>query len=205
MNLPNKLTISRIILVPVFMLLIIPIPEWVVDSSLLSFAHSQLEAINFFIKSYGNYIAGILFLIAASTDWMDGYIARKRKQVTNFGKFLDPIADKLLVTAALVALVERNDLSSWAAIIIIAREFIITALRLVAASEGIVIAASKWGKIKTVTQIIAILATLVRSYLVDVLLGFPIDKILMLIAVIATIYSAYDYIVKNAHVIKQDM
>ncbi|GAE89211.1 CDP-diacylglycerol--glycerol-3-phosphate 3-phosphatidyltransferase [Acetivibrio straminisolvens] len=204
MNLPNKLTISRIILVPVFMLLIIPIPEWIVNSSLLSFAHSQLKDINFFIENYGNYIAAMLFFIAASTDGLDGYIARKRKQVTNFGKFLDPIADKLLVTAALIALVERNDLSSWVAIIIIAREFIITGLRLVAASEGIVIAASKWGKIKTVTQIIAILAALVRGYLVDVLLGFPIDKILILLAVIATIYSAYEYIVKNAHVINQD-
>jgi CDP-diacylglycerol--glycerol-3-phosphate 3-phosphatidyltransferase len=186
------------------MLLIIPIPEWIVNSSLLSFAHSQLKDINFFIENYGNYIAAMLFFIAASTDGLDGYIARKRKQVTNFGKFLDPIADKLLVTAALIALVERNDLSSWVAIIIIAREFIITGLRLVAASEGIVIAASKWGKIKTVTQIIAILAALVRGYLVDVLLGFPIDKILILLAVIATIYSAYEYIVKNAHVINQD-
>jgi len=91
-------------------------------------------------------MAAVLFFIAASTDGLDGYIARKRKQVTNFGKFLDPIADKLLVTAALVALVERGDLSSWAAIVIIAREFIITGLRLVAAGEGIVIAASKWEK-----------------------------------------------------------
>ncbi|HHV29307.1 CDP-diacylglycerol--glycerol-3-phosphate 3-phosphatidyltransferase [Acetivibrio mesophilus] len=204
MNLPNKLTISRIILVPVFMLLIIPIPDWIVDSSFLSFAHSQLEDINYFIKNYGNYIAAMLFFVAASTDGLDGYIARKRKQVTNFGKFLDPIADKLLVTAALIALVERNDLSSWVAIIIIGREFIITGLRLVAASEGIVIAASKWGKIKTVTQIIAILAALVRGYLVEALHGIPIDKFLMLIAVVTTIYSAYDYIIKNAHVINQD-
>jgi len=146
MNLPNKLTLSRIILVPVFMLLIIPIPEWIVNSNFLAFAHSQLENVNFFIKNYGNYMAAVLFFIAASTDGLDGYIARKRKQVTNFGKFWTHIADKLLVTAALVALVERGDLSSWAAIVIIAREFIITGLRLVAAGEGIVIAASKWGK-----------------------------------------------------------
>lgn len=204
MNLPNKLTISRIILVPVFMLLIIPIPDWIVDSSLLSFAHSQVEAVNYFIKNYGNYIAAMLFFIAASTDGLDGYIARKRKQVTNFGKFLDPIADKLLVTAALIALVERNDLSSWVAIIIIGREFIITGLRLVAASEGIVIAASKWGKIKTVTQIIAILAVLVRGYLVELLFGIPVDRFLMLIAVVATIYSAYEYIIKNIHVINHN-
>lgn len=201
MNLPNKLTLSRIFLVPVFMLIIIPIPQWTVDSSFLSFIHPQLEAINHFIINYGNYIAALLFFIAASTDGLDGYIARKRKQVTRFGKFLDPIADKLLVTAALIALVERNELSSWAAIVIIGREFIITGLRLVAASEGIVISASKWGKIKTVTQIVAILAVLIRDYLMTLLFNIPIDRFLMFIAVVATVYSAYEYIIKNADVI----
>ena len=200
MNLPNKLTISRILLVPVFLLIIVPIPEWIINSSLLSFMSSQLEAVNNFIINYGNYIAAFLFFIAASTDGLDGYIARKRKQVTRFGKFLDPIADKLLVTAALVALVERNELSSWVAVIIIGREFMITGLRLVAASDGIVIAASKWGKIKTVTQIVAILAVLMKYY-VHMLFGFPLEMFLMFIAIVATIYSAYDYIVKNAHVI----
>jgi len=200
MNLPNKLTISRILLVPVFLLIIVPIPEWIINSSLLSFMSSQLEAVNNFIINYGNYIAAFLFFIAASTDGLDGYIARKRKQVTRFGKFLDPIADKLLVTAALVALVERNELSSWVAVIIIGREFMITGLRLVAASDGIVIAASKWGKIKTVTQIIAILAVLMKYY-VHMLFGFPLEMYLMFIAIVTTIYSAYDYIVKNAHVI----
>ena len=121
MNLPNKLTISRILLVPVFLLIIVPIPEWIINSSLLSFMSFQLEAVNNFIINYGNYIATFLFFVAASTDGLDGYIARKRKQVTRFGKFLDPIADKLLVAAALIALVERNELSSWVAVIIIGR------------------------------------------------------------------------------------
>lgn len=200
MNLPNKLTISRILLVPVFLLIIVPIPEWIINSSLLSFMSSQLEAVNNFIINYGNYIAAFLFFVAASTDGLDGYIARKRKQVTRFGKFLDPIADKLLVAAALIALVERNELSSWVAVIIIGREFMITGLRLVAASDGIVIAASKWGKIKTVTQIVAILAVLMKYY-VHMLFGFPLERYLMFIAIVVTIYSAYDYIVKNAHVI----
>jgi CDP-diacylglycerol--glycerol-3-phosphate 3-phosphatidyltransferase len=200
MNLPNKLTISRILLVPVFLLIIVPIPEWIINSSMLSFMSSQLEAVNNFIINYGNYIAAFLFFVAASTDGLDGYIARKRKQVTRFGKFLDPIADKLLVTAALIALVERRELSSWVAVIIIGREFMITGLRLVAASDGIVIAASKWGKIKTVTQIVAILAVLMKYY-VHMLFGFPLEMFLMFIAIVATIYSAYDYIVKNAHVI----
>ncbi|HOQ37823.1 MAG TPA: CDP-diacylglycerol--glycerol-3-phosphate 3-phosphatidyltransferase [Acetivibrio sp.] len=200
MNLPNKLTISRILLVPIFLLIIVPIPDWIINSSFLSFMSPQLEAVNHFIKNYGNYIAAFLFFVAASTDGLDGYIARKRKQVTRFGKFLDPIADKLLVAAALIALVERDELSTWAAVIIIGREFMITGLRLVAASDGIVIAASKWGKIKTVTQIIAILAVLMKYY-VNKLFGFPLEMYLMFIAIVATIYSAYDYIVKNAAVI----
>jgi CDP-diacylglycerol--glycerol-3-phosphate 3-phosphatidyltransferase len=204
MNLPNKLTILRILLVPIFMLIIVPIPEWMVDSSILAFINPQLNAINNFIYNYGNYVAALIFIIASSTDALDGYIARKTKQITNFGKFLDPIADKLLVSAALISLVERGDLSTWVAVIIIGREFIITGLRLVAASEGIVIAASSWGKIKTITQMIAIVAMLFRNYPIRWLLNFPFDGIMMFIAVIATIYSAYDYIVKNAHVINHN-
>ena len=201
MNLPNKLTILRILLVPVFMLIIVPIPQWIVDSSILDFISPQLTAINNFINNYGNYVAALVFIIASSTDALDGYIARKTKQITNFGKFLDPIADKLLVSAALIALVERGDLSTWVAVIIIGREFIITGLRLVAASEGIVIAASSWGKIKTITQMVAIIAMLFKNYPIRWLLDFPFDGIIMFLAVIATIYSAYDYIVKNAKVI----
>lgn len=201
MNLPNKLTLSRIFMVPIFMLLIIPIPEWIFEVNFLSFAHSYLRTINGYIWSYGNYLAALFFLIAASTDGLDGYIARKRKQVTKFGKFLDPIADKLLITAALIALVERNNVTSWVATVIIGREFIITGLRLVAASDGIVIAASKWGKVKTITQIVAILTTLLKNYPLSLWVDFPLDRYLMFIAVIATIYSAYDYIMKNSNVI----
>lgn len=201
MNLPNKLTILRILLVPIFMLIIVPIPQWIVESSFLSFMYPQLSAINNFIYNYGNYVAALLFIIASSTDALDGYIARKTKQITKFGKFLDPIADKLLVSAALIALVERGDLSTWVAVIIIGREFIITGLRLVAASEGIVIAASSWGKIKTITQMIAIVAMLFKNYPIKWLFDFPFDGVIMFLAVIATIYSAYDYIMKNANVI----
>jgi CDP-diacylglycerol--glycerol-3-phosphate 3-phosphatidyltransferase len=168
---------------------------------MLGFAHPHLKTINEYIWDYGNYLAALLFLIASSTDGLDGYIARKRKQVTRFGKFLDPIADKLLITAALVALVERNNVTSWAATVIIGREFIITGLRLVAASDGIVIAASKWGKIKTISQIVAILAALLKNYPISLWVDFPLDRYLMFIAVVATVYSAYDYIIKNANVI----
>lgn len=201
MNLPNKLTILRILLIPIFMLIIVPIPQWMVDASILSFISPQLTAVNNFINNYGNYVAALIFIIASSTDALDGYIARKTKQITKFGKFLDPIADKLLVTAALIALVERGDLSTWVAVIIIGREFMITGLRLVAASEGIVIAASSWGKIKTITQMIAIIAMLFKNYPIRWLFDFPFDGVIMFLAVIATIYSAYDYIVKNGKVI----
>lgn len=164
MNLANKITILRIILVPVFLFFIaIKIP-------------------------YGTQLATLVFIIAALTDTLDGYIARSRNQVTKFGKFLDPLADKLIVTAALISLVELEQLSTWLVMIIIAREFAITGLRAVAASEGIVIAASNWGKAKTVTQIIAIIAAL---------MNIPYNNILIILAVVITIISGIDYIYKN--------
>ncbi|MCX7749774.1 MAG: CDP-diacylglycerol--glycerol-3-phosphate 3-phosphatidyltransferase [Clostridia bacterium] len=198
LNLPNKITLSRILLVPIFMLFILPIPAWVVNSDILSFMREQLTAINEFIQKTGNYVAAFIFIIAASTDGVDGYIARKRKQVTNIGKFLDPIADKLLVTAALIALVQRGDAAGWAGMVIIGREFIVTGLRLVAAGEGIVIAASNWGKIKTITQMVAIIASLFKFD------AFHFDRYAMLVAVIVTVYSGYDYIKKNVHVMGQE-
>jgi|SRR3989339_2217925 len=201
MNLPNKITLSRIFLVPIFMLFVVPLPTWILNNELLNFLHPQIVAINNFINLRGNYIAAVFFIIAASTDGVDGYIARKTKQVTRFGKFLDPIADKLLVTAALIALVERSEVTAWAAMIIIGREFIVTGLRLVAAGEGIVISASIWGKIKTVTQMVAIGASLVKNYPISFFVNFAFDRYFMLVAVIITIYSGYDYIVKNIKII----
>ena len=201
MNLPNKITLSRIFLVPVFMLFIIPYPDWVLDSSLLRFIHPQLLSINQFIIHYGNYIAAAIFVIAASTDGVDGYIARKRKEVTKFGKFIDPIADKLLVTAALIALVQRNEVTGWAAMVIIGREFIVTGSRLVAAGEGVVISASNWGKIKTITQMIAIVASLTKNFPLSLITPFEFDRYFMLAAVLITIYSGYDYIAKNSKII----
>lgn len=176
MNLANKITMLRIFLVPIFM---------------------------FFLLTkfpYGVYISVGIFIIAAITDGLDGYVARKWKQVTNFGKFIDPLADKLLVTAALISLVELNQLSSWVAMIIITREFIVTSLRVVAISEGVIIAASMWGKIKTVTQIIAIILMLMNDFAFQ-LLGFSVGQIAMLVAVVFTVFSGVDYLVKNWEVI----
>jgi CDP-diacylglycerol--glycerol-3-phosphate 3-phosphatidyltransferase len=150
---------------------------------------------------YGMYIAAGIFTIAAITDTLDGYIARSRNQVTKFGKFVDPLADKLLVTAALVCLVQMGKLPAWIVVVIISREYTISILRAVAASEGIVIAASWWGKLKTITQIIAIVAILLNNYPFS-LIGFPFSTIMLWVAVILTIVSGVDYLYLNRQVIK---
>lgn len=195
MNLANKLTIMRIFLVPVFLIFI---------------AVKDIP--------YGTVIATVIFVIAALTDKLDGYIARSRNQITNFGKFMDPLADKLLVTTALICLVEFHIIPSWAAIIIIAREFSVTGLRTVAASDGVVIAASWWGKLKTVFQIIAIILLLLKVnieyqpelantiYNNGFLKGFfgIVPDVFLYIAVIITIISGLDYFIKNKSAIKID-
>ncbi|AKA69891.1 CDP-diacylglycerol--glycerol-3-phosphate 3-phosphatidyltransferase [Clostridium scatologenes] len=194
MNLANKLTILRILLIPFFLIFI------------------TIKGV-----PYGKLIAIAIFVIASITDKLDGYIARSRNQVTRFGKFMDPLADKLLVTAALISLVEYRIIPNWVATIIIAREFAVTGLRTVAAAEGIVIAASKWGKAKTVTQIIAIVLALVNLNYNHVSLGivrrfinYPhkflniTTDVAMGIAVIITIISGVDYFVKNKEVMRSD-
>lgn len=191
MNLANKLTILRMFLVPVFLVFM------------------AVKGI-----PYGSIIATIVFILASLTDKLDGYIARSRNQITNFGKFMDPLADKLLVTSALVSLVELQLLPAWAAMVIIAREFAVSGLRTVAASEGIVIAASNWGKAKTVIQIVAIILLLIKANLQAPSLaglskiGFFSDflrvvpNFVMLLAVLITIISGVDYFIKNKSVIK---
>ena len=192
MNLANKLTMIRIFLVPVF-LVFITVKE----------------------IPYGSIIATIVFVIASLTDQLDGHIARSRNLVTDFGKFMDPLADKLLVTAALVSLVELKLVAGWAVVVILAREFAVSGLRTLAASDGIVIAASWWGKIKTVTQMIAILLLLLKvnintsasaiSFVNNnsFLKGFftYVPETIMFIAVLITIVSGIDYFIKNKHVI----
>jgi len=182
MNLANKLTMMRIFLVPIFLLFI---------------AAKGIP--------YGRELATVIFIIASLTDKLDGYIARSRNQITNFGKFMDPLADKLLVTAALVSLVELQIVYGWVAMIIIAREFAVSGLRTVAASDGKVIAASKWGKLKTVIQIVAIIVALIKSSLVQVNPSLnTLATVLMAAAVIITIISGVDYFVKNKGTIRVD-
>ena len=153
--------------------------------------------------TYSELIATLIFILAASTDGLDGYIARKRKLVTNLGKFLDPLADKLLITAVLISLVERGSVEAWMAIVIISREFAVTGLRLVAAAEGEVIAASKLGKLKTIVQIVAICAVMLNNFPFGVL-DIPFAQIAMWVAVVITIYSGIDYFIKNKNVIEYE-
>lgn len=179
MNLSNRLTLIRIVLVPFFMLFVLMrIP-------------------------YGDFIAAGIFALAAITDSLDGYIARRRKEVTKLGKFIDPLADKLLVTAALLSLVEMGRLGAWVAMIIIGREFAVTGLRAIAAAEGIVIAASKLGKLKTILQITAILAILLRDYPFS-LLDIPFGNITLSLAVILTILSGIDYFVRAKEIMETE-
>ncbi|RDW17775.1 CDP-diacylglycerol--glycerol-3-phosphate 3-phosphatidyltransferase [Oceanobacillus chungangensis] len=187
MNLPNKLTLSRIILIPVFILLLsIPFNwgEWNIGDTTLPVSH---------------FVAAILFIFASATDWVDGYYARKYNLVTNLGKFMDPLADKLLVSAALILLIEMGLAPAWIVIIIISREFAVTGLRLVAAGEGIVLAAGNLGKIKTATQMIAIAVLLLHNFPFSYL-GFPFGTIMLYIALFFTVLSGVDYFIKNWHV-----
>jgi CDP-diacylglycerol--glycerol-3-phosphate 3-phosphatidyltransferase len=204
LNLPNKITIIRILIVPIFLIFAIPLPNELLSAYIFAPIRDQLVLINDFLAKYGKYIAAIIFIIASSTDGVDGYIARKRKQITALGQFLDPIADKLLVTAALVALIQRNELTAWVAIIIIGRDLIVTGLRLVAAAEGKVIAASIWGKVKTITQMVAIVAVMTDNFPLSYITDFNFDDYAMIIAVIATVYSGVDYIIKNKDVLSNE-
>ncbi|OFW79901.1 MAG: CDP-diacylglycerol--glycerol-3-phosphate 3-phosphatidyltransferase [Alicyclobacillus sp. RIFOXYA1_FULL_53_8] len=188
MNLANRITIARIFLVPVVIfLLLVKYDFWSVTINHRTTTGSEM-------------IAAFVFIVVASTDVLDGYIARKRKLVTNFGKFLDPLADKLLVSAVLISLVEMQRLSAWVAILIISREFAVTGLRLVAAAEGIVLAASKLGKLKTITQIVAMVALIINNFPFSIV-GFDFDILMVYVMVIITLVSGIDYFVKNKQVI----
>ncbi len=179
MNLPNKITLVRVLLVPVFMF----------------FLYSNM--------SNSHYIAGAIFIIASLTDTLDGYIARSRKLVTNFGKFVDPLADKILVSAALISLVDLGKIPGWVVVVIIAREFTITGFRILAASEGVTIAASSLGKIKTITQLVAIVALLFNNF-PFAKMNFPFDMIMLYVSLFFTVLSGVDYLYKNRHTLKLD-
>ena len=188
MNLPNKITFLRIILIPVFLFFALPAPGWY-PCGLITF-----------LNTAGPYIALVLFIGAAITDIIDGNLACKRQEVTNLGKFLDPIADKLLVISALLVLIVKFDLSVWYVVIIVARELMVMGIRTIAAGEGKIVAASIWGEVKTVVQIVAVCFWLLN----DIIDMWYIDDALMIAAVILTVYSGIDYIVKNFEFLKSN-
>ncbi|TAH72158.1 MAG: CDP-diacylglycerol--glycerol-3-phosphate 3-phosphatidyltransferase [Anaerolineaceae bacterium] len=175
MNLPNKITTARVLMIPLYLVFML------------------VEQI-----PYGRYIAGVIFTLAAITDALDGYIARKNNLITNFGKFMDPLADKLLVSSALICFVETHQMPSWVAIIIIGREFIVSGFRTIAADNGLVLAAGWWGKIKTNVQI-------VMSVMLTVNLDFAFINILetisIYLALALTIISMMDYLLKNHEIL----
>jgi CDP-diacylglycerol--glycerol-3-phosphate 3-phosphatidyltransferase len=164
-TLPNWISLGRILLIPVFMV-------------------ALLGNIR-----HGDVIAVIVFSLAAASDSLDGYLARSRKEVTTVGKLLDPLADKLLISAALISLVELDRVAAWVAMVIIAREFAVTGLRLIAAAEHVVIAASPWGKIKTTVQVAAIIALIVDDP------PHTVTTVLVAVAVAATIWSGMEYFI----------
>lgn len=188
MNLANRITLARIFLVPIVAFFL-----------LIKLDIAPLTLGNYTI-SYNQLFALVLFILAASTDGLDGYIARKRKIVTNLGKLLDPLADKLLVGAVLISLVEMGKLDAWVAIVIISREWAVTGLRQIALLEGVVVAASKWGKWKTTIQI-AMIVVLLLNNLPFEYVHIPVDTIITWAAALITVYSGIDYFVKNKSLI----
>ncbi len=175
MNLPNKLTIFRVILIVPFTIIML----------------------TDICGSYGKWIALAIFVIASLTDLLDGKIARKYNLVTNFGKFMDPMADKLLVSSAMICLVAMEKIPAWVVVIIISREFIISGFRLIASDNGVVIAAGYWGKYKTVSQMVMVILMIADISALSV-----VTNIIMWIALILTIISLIDYLVKNKDVMK---
>ncbi|MEX3615517.1 CDP-diacylglycerol--glycerol-3-phosphate 3-phosphatidyltransferase [Paenibacillus glucanolyticus] len=192
MNLANKITIARILLIPLFILFFAEYPLWLTEK------HRFFG----FIQENGRYIALAVFILASATDKLDGYIARKYNQITNLGKLLDPLADKLLISVALIMMVQSGMVATWIAVVIIAREFVITGLRMVASEQGIALSADKLGKLKMVLQVVAIAAVLLDNYPFQFVTLIQVDEWLMLAAAGLTIYSGIHYLLNNYRLIK---
>lgn len=175
MNLPNKITVFRVIMIPIFLILMLceGIPN-------------------------GKIYAAIVFAIASCSDFIDGYLARKYNLVTNFGKFMDPLADKLLVCSALICFVAFGTVPSWVVIVIVAREFIISGFRLVASDNGLVLAASYWGKFKTATQMVMCVLFIVN---IDTPVFNVLEQVFLWAAFALTVISLLDYLIKNRNII----
>lgn len=193
MNLPNKLTVIRIIMIPIFVIIVCANFDW----GSISIVGTQIELTQL--------IGAIIFAVASITDWLDGKIARARGLVTNFGKFADPLADKMLVLTAFIILVEQGKVPAWVVAIIVCRELAITGLRLILVeTNGEVLAAAWPGKVKTATQMIAIILLFLNNVLFSAI-NIPMANILLYLCLIFTIYSGVDYFWKNKSVFKDSM
>lgn len=177
MTTASKITLARIALIPFF-----------IAAALIEFP-------------FNGYVAMGIFVIAAITDFADGYVARKYHQISDFGKFIDPIADKLLVTAALLIFVERGQMSSWACFIVIAREFLVSGLRLVAVEKGVVIAAGTSGKVKTAASIVCACVMFTPLHSIALFAGFTLNTLCVLLILITTVYSGVEYFIQNRSVL----
>lgn len=193
MNLPNKLTVFRIIMIPIFMIVVVG--PW--DMGSLTILGTPIEI--------SQMIGAIIFAVASMTDWLDGYLARRDNLVTNFGKFADPLADKMLVMTAFVLLVQQHIVPGWVAAIIVCRELAVTGLRLILVEQdGEVLAAAWPGKIKTATQMVAIVLLFLNNVLFNNI-HIPMAQILLYICLFFTVYSGVDYFIKNKQVFKDSM
>jgi CDP-diacylglycerol--glycerol-3-phosphate 3-phosphatidyltransferase len=181
MNIANIITLIRICMVPVFVFVLVNTDN----------------------APYMDLAAAAVFALVSLTDFLDGYLARKYNQITDFGKFLDPLADKILVSSALIVLVGMGRFNSVAAVIIVAREFIVTSIRLAASSGGTVISASMSGKLKTVSQIIAVMAVLLEKYW-NLIAPFPYGEFFVWLSVALTVYSGAEYLARNWRLIRYD-
>lgn len=193
MNLPNKLTIFRVIMIVPFIFILLS-----GNADYGSMGAGWYRTAFGGIAEYTDYIALAIFIIASLTDLIDGMLARKYNLITNFGKFMDPLADKLLVCAAMIALVELNRIPAWIVIVIISREFIISGFRLIASDNNVVIAASYWGKFKTVFQMVMVCLMIANIPQIKLL-----TNVVMWVALALTVISLIDYLVKNWGVMRE--